>query len=56
MPNRKRSTRRLQTAQPMATATLKHYQADDSIFVDDAYLIKGVAGCIFWKLVRSDVQ
>jgi hypothetical protein len=40
----------------MATATVKHYQADDSIFIDDAYLIKGVAGRIFWKLVRSYAQ
>ena len=30
---------------------LRHYVADDSIFVDDDYLIKGVAGAILWKLV-----
>jgi uncharacterized protein YigA (DUF484 family) len=35
------------------TTTIKHYQSDDSIFVDDAYLIKGVAGRILWKLLRS---
>jgi adenylate cyclase len=34
------------------TSTIKHYQSDDSIFVDDAYLIKGVAGRILWKLLR----
>lgn len=34
------------------TATIKHYQSDDSIFVDDAYLIKGIAGRILWKLLR----
>ena len=34
-------------------AIIKHYEADDSIFIDDAYLIKGVAGRIFWKLVQS---
>jgi len=30
---------------------LRHYVADDSIFVGDDYLIKGVAGAILWKLV-----
>ncbi len=35
-------------------ATVKHYEADDSIFIDDAYLIKGIAGRIFWKLVQSN--
>jgi len=44
------------TVQPTATSTVKHYQADDSIFIDDAYLIKGIAGRIFWKLVQSYAQ
>lgn len=35
-----------------ATSTIKHYQSDDSIFVDDTYLIKGLAGRILWKLLR----
>jgi adenylate cyclase len=35
------------------SAVVKHYASDDSIFVDDAYLIKGVAGRIFWKLLQS---
>ena len=35
-----------------ASSTVKHYQSDDSIFVDDAYLIKGIAGRILWKLLR----
>jgi hypothetical protein len=41
-------------AQPPAgvTSTIKHYQSDDSIFIDDGYLIKGVAGRILWKLLR----
>jgi adenylate cyclase len=42
-----------QAARPSAgaTSTIKHYQSDDSIFVDDAYLIKGIAGRILWKLL-----
>ncbi len=34
-------------------ALVRHYPADDSIFIDHDYLIKGVAGAIFWKLVRD---
>jgi adenylate cyclase len=33
--------------------TIRHYRADDTIFVDDAYLIKGVAGAILWKLLNT---
>ncbi len=39
--------------QPAAASTIRHYQSDDSIFIDDAYLIKGIAGRIFWKLLQS---
>jgi hypothetical protein len=49
-------SRRPQTAQLTPTSTVKRYQADDSIFIDDAYLIKGIAGRIFWKLVQSYAQ
>ncbi|HEY3050043.1 MAG TPA: GAF domain-containing protein, partial [Polaromonas sp.] len=28
-------------------------KANDSVFINDAYLIKGVAGAIFWKLVND---
>lgn len=36
------------------TLTIRHYRADDSIFIDDDYLIKGVAGAILWKLLRDN--
>jgi adenylate cyclase len=36
-----------------AAAVIRHYAADDSVFIDHDYLIKGVAGAIFWKLVRD---
>jgi hypothetical protein len=32
---------------------LRHFGADNSVFVDHDYLIKGVAGAIFWKLVNE---
>ena len=34
-------------------SVVRHYAADDSIFIDDDYLIKGVAGAIFVKLLRD---
>ncbi|HEU4652628.1 MAG TPA: GAF domain-containing protein [Steroidobacteraceae bacterium] len=33
--------------------TIRHYRADETIFVGDDYLIKGVAGAILWKLLRE---
>lgn len=45
--------------QPVRSAiasTVKHYASDDSIFIDDAYLIKGVAGLIFWRLLQTHLQ
>ena len=35
---------------PLAVA---YYQADDSVFVDDSYVVKGVPGRILWKLLRE---
>jgi hypothetical protein len=35
---------------------VRHYAADDSVFLDHDYLIKGVAGAIFWKLARAHVE
>lgn len=37
------------------SSVVKHYKSDDSIFIDDAYLIKGVPGRLFWKLLRAFV-
>jgi putative methionine-R-sulfoxide reductase with GAF domain len=49
------------SVEPRATATeqrsrpaeVKHYAEDDSIFLDNEYLIKGVAGGILWRLLRA---
>lgn len=37
-------------------AMVRRFAADQSVFVDDEYLIKGVAGAIFWKLARDYVE
>lgn len=36
-----------------AATRVVYYQADDSVFVDDEYVIKGVPGRILWKLVNQ---
>lgn len=36
-----------------APAAIRHFAADHSVFVDNEYLIKGVAGAIAWKLLRE---
>jgi GAF domain/Pyridoxamine 5'-phosphate oxidase len=37
------------------TAQLRYYAVDDSVFVDNEYLIKGVAGRVLWRLLQSYV-
>jgi len=32
---------------------VRHYGVNDSVFIDENYLIKGVAGAILWKLLRE---
>ncbi len=38
------------------TVVVRRYAADNSIFVNDDYLIKGVAGAILWKLLSDHAQ
>ena len=38
---------------PGESLAVSYYQADDSVFVDDAYVVKGVPGRILWKLLRE---
>jgi hypothetical protein len=32
---------------------VRHYRSNDSVFVNNTYLIKGVAGAILWKLLKD---
>ncbi len=62
------ATRPAALAPPASTASLpgaplagpplrvRHYARDDSVFLDDHYLIKGVAGAILWKLASDNVH
>ncbi|ROH93746.1 GAF domain-containing protein [Stagnimonas aquatica] len=48
-----------ETASPRplgAPVQVRHYAADDSIFLGEDYLIKGVAGAIFWKLAKAHAE
>jgi hypothetical protein len=47
-PRRERATGR--------AVTVRRYAADNSVFVEGEYLIKGVAGAIFWKLLTEHAQ
>ena len=39
-----------------APLRVRHYDHDDSVFLDDDYLIKGVAGAVLWKLLRDHAE
>jgi adenylate cyclase len=37
-------------------ALVRYYAADDSVFIDNEYLIKGVAGRVLWRLLQSYID
>jgi putative methionine-R-sulfoxide reductase with GAF domain len=41
------------TGTPVTTSVLRHYAVDGSTFIDDGYVIKGVAGRLLWKVVSA---
>jgi hypothetical protein len=40
----------------LAPLRVRHYEADSSVFLDDDYVIKGVAGAVLWKLLRDHAR
>jgi hypothetical protein len=50
------SAARAPAAPSGAPVRIRRYAENDSIFVDEDYLIKGVAGAILWRLVRGYVD
>ena len=45
-----------ETAAAGAPCVVRHFAADGSVFLDGDYLIKGVAGAIFWALANDYVH
>lgn len=43
-------------AAPGALLQVRRYRSNNSVFLNDSYLIKGVAGAIFWKLLNDYQQ
>lgn len=43
-------------AAPDALLQVRRYRSNNSVFLNDSYLIKGVAGAIFWKLLNDYQQ
>jgi adenylate cyclase len=41
------------TGTPAPTVVLRHYAVDGSTFIDDGYIIKGVAGRLLWKVISE---
>jgi hypothetical protein len=46
----------LAQAAQLAPLRVRHYEADSSVFLDDDYVIKGVAGAVLWKLLRDHAR
>jgi hypothetical protein len=46
----------VRSAPPGAPLLVRHFAANHSVFLGDDYLIKGVAGAIFWRLVNAWVN
>ncbi len=38
---------------PGSVVQVKYYSDDNTVFIDNEYLIKGVAGGIFWRLLKA---
>lgn len=43
----------METTSGVSPVAVHYYSSDGSVFLDTHYLIKGVAGALFWKMVRD---
>jgi GAF domain-containing protein len=50
------AARRPPTETEAPALRVRYFEADSSVFLDDDYLIKGVAGAVLWKLLRDHAQ
>jgi GAF domain-containing protein len=50
------AVQRPSAAAEAAPLRVRYFEADASVFLDDDYLIKGVAGAVLWKLLREHAQ
>ena len=55
LPSSPKVALRRKEAPSTRSSVVKHYKSDDSIFIDDAYLIKGIPGRLLWKLLQTFV-
>jgi adenylate cyclase len=51
-----RTPRRAAPSPPGTPLRLRRYAENDSVFVGEDYLIKGVAGSILWRLLRAHLE
>jgi adenylate cyclase len=56
LPVRPEPVEGLRGAQPERKLQVRHFASNDSVFIGDSYLIKGVAGAILWKLLNDHVK
>lgn len=55
-PEEQRATRNAAVPQSGSVISIRRFPANDSVFIGNDYLIKGVAGAIFWKLISHYAQ
>jgi adenylate cyclase len=50
------SSRRGPVGSRALVTRVRYFESDGSVFVDDAYLIKGVAGRVLWRVLSTYVE
>ena len=52
----KSPTRQSSVSAAARPQTIRWHSSDSTVFLDDAYLVRGVAGAILWKLVQTHLR